>query len=121
MKKISTKLISLFAFLGSSSISLAQSPTITAAAMPSIGYTYNNRTDTTAADRATFTISAGSGSAQTWNYVANFATTYTQTSTFVAPSSGLGNSNFPSANLAQGSGSAWAYFVKNAAGLSLPG
>ncbi|HXB42071.1 MAG TPA: T9SS type A sorting domain-containing protein [Bacteroidia bacterium] len=121
MKKNSTYFISLVACIVFNSVGLAQSPTITTAILPQIGYSYFGKSDTTTADRATFTVSAGSGSAQTWNYTPNFVTTYTSVATFVSPSSGTGNTNFPSANLAVGSGTTWEYFVGNSSGLTVIG
>lgn len=101
---------------------LAQ-PTITSSAMPQVGYVYSMGADTFPADLATFTVSAGSASAQTWNYSAEFANIYGETTTFQAPSAGAGNSNFPSATLAvaQSNGTDWVYFLGNSGGLYVDG
>jgi len=102
---------------------IAAQTTITAAAMPQVGYVYNMMSDTTASDLPTFTVSAGSASAQTWNYSVEFANVYGETSAFVTPSSGAGSSNFPNATMAvqQPNLTDWAYFVGNAGGLYIDG
>ncbi len=96
--------------------------TITSVALPQAGYTYNLISDTTAADLPTFTVTAGSGTAQTWNYSAAFANTYGESTAFVAPAGNPGASSFPNATIAadQGGGS-WAYFIGNASGLYIDG
>src|SRR6185369_7372181 len=105
-----------------SGAALAQT-TITAAAMPQIGYVYNMNADTAAPDLPTFTVSAGSASAQTWNYSSMFNIVYGESTAFVAPSTGTGSSSFPNATLAvaQPNGTDWIYFVGNTNGLYVDG
>jgi len=102
---------------------MAAQTTITAAAMPQIGYVYNMMVDTAASDLPTFTVSAGSASAQTWNYSAEFANVYGETIAFVTPSSGAGSSDFPNATMAvqQPNLTDWAYFIGNSGGLYIDG
>ena len=78
--------------------------------------------DTLPADMPTFTVSAGSASAQTWNYTTGFNTTYNTAESFVAPSGNPGASTFPSATLAsnQGAGT-WGYLTNGSTGLHLVG
>ncbi len=102
---------------------LSAQPTITTAAIPQVGYVYQMMADTTPADLLTFTVSAGSASAQNWNYSAEFANTYGESTSFVAPSSGTGSSSFPNATVAalQANGTDWAYFVGSANGFYIDG
>lgn len=116
------KLYSFLAFGLLTSAAIAQT-TLTTAALPQVGYIYNMGADTSATDLPTFTVSAGSAVAQTWNYSAEFANIYGESTTFQAPSAGAGNSNFPSATLAvqQSNGTDWVYFVGNTGGLFVDG
>lgn len=118
MKKCYAFVIALI----SAGAALAQ-PTITSAAMPQAGFIYNMIADTAAADMPTFTVSAGSASAQTWNYTAEFANVYGEATSFVAASSGTGSTNFPGATLtaAQSNGTDWVYFNGNTNGFYLDG
>ena len=97
--------------------------TLTSAAMPQAGYVYSFASDTAASDLPTFTVSAGSASAQTWNYTTEFANVYGESTSFVAPSSGAGASNFPGATLAaaQPNGTDWVYFEGNTNGFYVDG
>ena len=103
----------------------AQSPTITSANLPHVGSTYNQVNDSNHIDKPTFTVTAGSGTAQTWNYASKFVTTYTSSSTFVTPSSLTGSSSFPGSNLAESTGTGTAttnvFFTSSASGLVLNG
>lgn len=111
-----------FAFALAAVTGAAQT-TLTSAAMPQVGYVYNFASDTAASDLPTFTVSAGSASAQTWNYTMEFANVYGETTSFVAPSSGAGASNFPGATLAaaQPNGTDWVYFEGNTGGFYIDG
>jgi hypothetical protein len=121
MKKIYF-LSSLLALTLTGRQAVAQGPTITSASLPQIGYTYNTVNDTMPAELASFTVSAGSGSAQTWNYTTQFVTTYTQATSFVAPSSGQGSSNFPNATMATSDiNGNWIYLVSSGSGLMIDG
>jgi len=121
MKKLYSNLTLVLTLMAGGSV-VAQ-PTITTAALPQIGYVFNMMADTTPADLATFTVSAGSASAQTWNYSAEFANVYGEANAFVNPSGGSGSSNFPGANLAmqQPNGTDWIYFMGNTNGLYVDG
>ncbi len=100
----------------------AQAPTITTAAIPQVGFIYNMMSDTSVAELPMFTVSAGSSSAQTWNYSSLFVTTYTNPTSFVAPTGNPGASSFPSATLASNQGgNNWAYFNTGANGMTLIG
>jgi hypothetical protein len=120
MKKF-YKSLSLLALVVLTNGAMAQSTTLTATAVPHVGYTYYMQTDTNTVDRGTFTVSAGSASAQTWNYTPNFANVYNDTTAFVAPGSNPGASAFPMANLSSDQkGGNWVYF-KNTSGLMIDG
>src|ERR1700751_6085932 len=114
--------LSVFASVALSNAALAQT-TITTAALPQVGFTYNMAVDTTAADKPAFLpVSAGSATAQTWNYSALFANTYGAANSFVAPAGNPGASSFPNATMAsdQGGGN-WAYFIAGTNGLVIDG
>ena len=117
------KLYSFLTLALISGSSLLAQTTLTTAAMPQIGYVYNFSVDTAMSDLPTFTVSAGSGTAQNWNYTPMFNNLYGESSAFVTPSSGAGSSNFPSATMAvaQPNGTDWAYFIGNAGGLFIDG
>lgn len=119
MKKFYSALALVVTF---STASMAQT-TITAAAMPQIGYVYNMASDTAIADLPSFTVSAGSSSAQTWDYSNDFNFVYGENTSFVAPSAGAGSANFPNATMAvmQPNGTDWVYFVSNSSGLYIDG
>lgn len=115
----------LYSFLALTTLlasGLSAQTTITATALPQVGYVYNMASDTTPADLPTFTVTAGSSSAQNWNYSSQFANVYGESTSFVAPSSGQGYTNFSSSNLAsdQGGGN-WGYFITNGSGLFIDG
>ncbi|HXB39254.1 MAG TPA: T9SS type A sorting domain-containing protein [Bacteroidia bacterium] len=120
MKKLYSSLALLM--IGLAGTVTAQT-TLTSGSMPQIGYVYNMALDTVAADRITFTVSPGSGTAQNWNYTPMFNNLYPQSTTFVIPSSGAGSSNFPSSTMAvqQPNGTDWVYFVGNSGGLFIDG
>ncbi|MGZ3866004.1 MAG: T9SS type A sorting domain-containing protein [Bacteroidia bacterium] len=118
MKKI-YKSLSLMVFVAACSGAMAQAPTITSTAMPQIGYSYFMKSDT-ASTVTGFTVSAGSASAQTWNYTTGWDSLYDDTTAFVNKSLGAGNSNFPSATMASPSGGNWAYWASGS-GLVLDG
>lgn len=105
------------------SAGLAAQPTITSVVVPQVGYVYNMASDTTATDLPTFTVSAGSASAQTWDYTNMFNNVYGETTSFVAPSTGAGSSNFPNATVAvqQSNMTDWIYFIGNSNGLFIDG
>lgn len=102
-------------------LTFGQAPTIVSGDMPQVGYIYYNNSDTVGADRSTFTVSAGSGTSQIWDYSLNFVTTYPDPLHFVVPSSGQGYANFPTATMAVFTGGNWGYFISNASGFSSPG
>lgn len=120
MKKFYSFLTLALTFTGGA---LVAQPTLTSAVIPQVGYTYNMISDTDAVDLPTFTVSAGSGTAQTWNYTAEFNIVYGQATSFVAPSSGTGSSNFPNATVAvqQSNLTDWIYFLSNANGFYVDG
>ncbi|MGZ3862534.1 MAG: T9SS type A sorting domain-containing protein [Bacteroidia bacterium] len=121
MKKI-YKSLSVMAFVAAGGSALAQAPTLSSIVVPQVGYTYTAAADTTPADMPSFTVTAGSASAQTWNYTSQFATVYADVTAFVAPGSNPGASNFPSSNLAFAINSTdWAYMVGNSSGLFVDG
>src|SRR6185437_2477253 len=113
--------LSVAATLALSNTALAQT-TITSAASPTVGYTYNMAADTTPADMPTFTVSPTSATAQSWDYSAVFANTYMAPTSFVAPSGNPGATSFPNSNLAtdQGGGT-WGYLISNSSGLFIDG
>lgn len=113
----------LYTFFGIviASLANAQSPTLSTVVVPSVGFSYNMNEDTAAADLSAITVSAGSASAQNWDYSTKFNTTYSTTTSFVAPSSGQGSSNFPSANLALNQGGNWIYMIGGSNGLLIDG
>ena len=119
MKKIYISL-SLLAIVAVSSNMLAQAPTITTAALPQIGFTYNSMSDTASTVTA-FTVSAGSGVSQTWNYTAGWDSLYADPTAFVAKGSNPGASSFPSATMAANLGGNWGYFIANSGGLFVDG
>ena len=96
--------------------------TLTSAYLPQVGYTYNMVVDTTTAEMPTFTVSAGSASAQVWDYSAGFSSVYSAATSFVAPGSNPGASSFPNSNLAsdQGGGN-WGYLISGTTGLFVDG
>ncbi len=102
---------------------LVAQPTLTSAVIPQVGYTYNMIADTDAVDLPTFTVSAGSGTAQTWNYTAEFNNVYGEATAFVSPSGGAGSSNFPNATVAvqQPNGTDWLYFLSTGNGFYIDG
>ncbi|HXD92989.1 MAG TPA: T9SS type A sorting domain-containing protein [Bacteroidia bacterium] len=113
--------LSVAATLALSNNVLAQT-TITSTVMPTVGYTYNFAADTLPADMPTFTVSAGSGTAQNWDYSSIFANTYAAPMTFVTPAGNPGASSFPNATLAADEGGGnWAYFKTGASGLVIDG
>ncbi len=96
--------------------------TLSSTYLPQAGYTYNMVADTTPADLPTFTVSAGSASAQTWDYTAGFNTVYSNAMAFVAPAGNPGAASFPSANVAiNRGGGTWGYLTTGANGLYLIG
>jgi hypothetical protein len=112
--------LSVAATLALSNSVLAQT-TITSTVMPTVGYTYNFAADTLPADMPTFTVSAGSGTAQNWDYSTIFANTYAAPMAFVAPTGNPGASSFPNATLATNESGNWAYFKTSANGLVIDG
>jgi hypothetical protein len=121
MKKIYLAITCLFALLSVQQVSAQTAPTVVAADLPQIGTTYPLLTDSMPADMATFTVTPGSASAQTWNYSTGFNTTYSDPVSFVTPSSGTNYTSFPTATMAAKQGASWAYFLGNAAGLNIVG
>src|ERR1700739_1660068 len=107
----------LFAFAANKG--LAQSPTITSANLPTVGTAYGEVADSAAADLPNFTVTAGSSSAQTWNYVTPFVNTYTTGLSFSAASGLPGASNFPSANMGETNAGTSLFFTSNSSGLSI--
>jgi len=103
----------------------AQSPTITSTNLPHVGYTFNDRNDSTTAQMASFTLTPGSGSAQTWNYASAFVTTYTTSSAYVAASSLAGASSFLGSNLginaSTGTVTASVFFTTSSSGIVMNG
>jgi hypothetical protein len=121
MKKIYISLL-LIAIIAINKGAFAQVPTITTSAIPQVGFIYEMMSDTAVAELPTFTVSAGSATAQTWNYTSQFVTTYSNPTSFVAPASNPGAASFPSATLASNQGgSTWAYFNTSASGMNLIG
>jgi hypothetical protein len=121
MKKLYFAIACLLA-LAASQPSLAQtSTTITSTALPQIGYTYNMVADTMPAEVATFMVSAGSSSYQTWTYTTGFTTTFSNPTAFTPPSSGTNSSSFPTANVAADQQGTWAYFLINSTGMNMVG
>ena len=120
MKKIYISLSLVSAMLLANK-SMAQI-TLSSTYLPQVNYTYNMAADTTPADMPTFTVSAGSASAQTWDYSQGFNNIYGAATSFVAPGSNPGASNFPASNLAsdQGGGS-WGYLISGSNGLFIDG
>src|ERR1700757_982849 len=114
--------LSVAATLALSNSALAQT-TITTTVMPQVGYTYNKMADTLPADMPAFLpVSAGSGTAQNWDYSTLFANPYASPMTFVTPTGNPGASSFPNATLAANEGGAnWAYFKTSANGLVVDG
>ena len=124
MKKIYVSFLvsCLIAFAGNLALAQVASPTITTAATPTVGLIYNMMSDTAVADLPMFTVSAGSSTAQTWNYTTQFVTTYSNPTSFVAPAGNPGASSFPGATLASNQGgSTWAYFSTSTSGMNLIG
>lgn len=121
MKKLYSNLALTFAL--AAAVNVVAQPTITSVAVPQPGYTYNMISDTDAVDLPTFTVSAGSASAQTWNYSGQFNNVYGETTSFMTPSSGAGSSSFPNATVAvpQPNGTDWVYFVGNSSGFYIDG
>jgi len=120
MKKI-YKSLSILAFVAVCNNAMAQGPTITSAAMPQLGFTYNSLSDTVAAERITFSVTPTSGTAQTWNYTTEFVTTFADPTAFVAPTGHPGASSFPTTDLAANIGGNWVYFISGASGLFIDG
>ncbi|HXU26342.1 MAG TPA: hypothetical protein VN698_03860, partial [Bacteroidia bacterium] len=113
--------LSVAATLALSTAVVAQT-TITTAASPTVGYTYNMQADSTAADLTSYTVSAGSSSAQVWDYSAGFATPYGAAISFVAPTGNPGAASFPNSNLANNrGGGTWGYLIAGSNGLYLDG
>jgi hypothetical protein len=104
---------------------MAQGPTITSAALPQLGYTYNMLSDTVAVDRITFTVSPGSGTAQTWNYTTPFVTTFADPTAFVSPAGHPSAATFTNATMASANitttPTTWVYWVVNSTGLYMDG
>jgi hypothetical protein len=124
MKKIYVSLLAscLIAFTANSALAQVASATITTVATPQVGFIYEMMSDTAVAELPTFTVSAGSATAQTWNYTTQFITTYTNPTSFVAPAGNPGAASFPTATLASNQGgSTWAYFSTSASGMNLIG
>lgn len=121
MKKNYVSLLTACLFALGLNSAFAQSTTITSANLPTIGTTYNQVNDSTPAELPSFTVSAGSASAQTWNYTSEWVTIYASTSSFVTPSSLSGASNFPTANLGETNGGNSVFFTSGASGLSIIG
>ncbi len=121
MKKNYVSLLSGCLFALATNVALAQAPTITSANLPAVGITYTQMNDSNHIDLPTFTVSAGSASAQTWNYTPEFVTTYSTSNSFVSPSGLSGASNFPSANLGLSSGGNSVFFTTGASGMDLIG
>lgn len=122
MKKI-YKSLSIIAMVAACNAVMAQAPTLSPIVVPQIGYTYIMAADTTAADLPSFTVTAGSASAQTWNYTSQFATIYPDSAAFVAPSSGPSSSSFPNATMASkiDNKPTWIYWVGGSTGLYVDG
>lgn len=120
MKKIYVSL-SLIAIIALSNVTMAQAPTITSAALPQVGYIYNMMSDTASADMPLFTVTAGSSSAQTWNYTSDFGNSYPDTTFFVTPAGNPGAPSFPGANFASNQNGSWAYFISGSTGLFIDG
>ena len=121
MKKNYVSLLTSCVFAITVNSALAQAPTITSANLPTVGITYTQMNDSTTAELPTFTVSAGSASAQTWNYTSEFVTTYSTAMAFVAPSTLAGASNFPNATLGASSGGNSLFFTAGASGLDIVG
>jgi hypothetical protein len=97
--------------------------TLSATYLPQVGSLYIMGNDTTPTDMPSFTVTAGSASAQNWNYGSSvFGNVYIDTLSFVAPTGNPGASSFPNSNLAsdQGGGS-WGYLIKGSNGLYVDG
>jgi len=97
----------------------AQAPIITSAYLPQVGSSYNNIADYTTADMVNFTVTAGSPSAQSWNYSTQFITTYTSNNTYYTPPSypGPGSSNLATNN----NWGAWDWYTSNSNGFFCDG
>jgi len=126
MKKIYASLLlsCLIVFTTNSALAQVASATITSIATPTVGSTSHMISDTTYADIGGIVVSAGTATAQTWNYSSSFsvtADTYPDSTAFVAPGSNPGASSFPSATLAANQGGGWAYFTTGTSGMSLQG
>ncbi|MCS7075886.1 MAG: T9SS type A sorting domain-containing protein [Bacteroidia bacterium] len=95
----------------------AQSPTITNSALPSIGNSITTISDTD----FVATMTPGSSSAQTWNYLPDANSS--SVTTFVSPTGLYGSTHFPTANMATDNtlDSEVVYFVKNSSGLFIDG
>lgn len=120
MKKIYIS-VSLLASVALSNHATAQT-TITAAALPQVGFIYNMISDTAkATDLPSFTVTAGSSSAQTWDYSALFNNIYTDPAAFVTPAGHPGASSFSTANMAANQNGSWVYFSSTATGLFVEG
>lgn len=122
MNKIYISISLLASVLMANQVKAQSAITLSSAYLPQAGYSYNMATDTTPGDLTSFTVSAGSATAQNWNYASLFGNVYGTTTSFVAPSGNPGASNFPNANLAsdQGGGN-WAYFISGSNGLYIDG
>src|ERR1700739_1263968 len=118
MKKI-YKSLTVTVFVALCNGAMAQAPTITTSAIPQVGYTYLMQSDT-ASTVTGFTVSAGSPSAQTWNYTTGWDSLYNDTTAFLNKSAGAGNTNFPKATMTNPSGRNWAYWTSGS-GLILDG
>jgi hypothetical protein len=123
MKKFYISLSLIMGIAASNTVN-AQATTITSLSVPQVGFVYNSIADTLPADMPSYTVSASSASAQVWDYTPQFsgaASLYSDPTSFVAPSSGTGNSSFPSSNLAANIGGRWVYFIGGASGLFIDG
>jgi len=121
MKKNYVSLLTGCFFALGLNLALAQSPTITTANLPVVGTAFGERADSTAGDLPNFTVTAGSASAQSWNYSTQFVNTYTTGINFASPSGLPGASSFPSANLGETNAGTSVFFTTNSSGLSIDG
>ncbi|MCS7027231.1 MAG: T9SS type A sorting domain-containing protein [Bacteroidia bacterium] len=96
---------------------LAQAPTITSGALPSVGDFFNTVEDT----NFVVTMTAPSSTAQSWTYLPS--TDKTRTTNFVSPSGLPGSTHFPAATMAVNNtiDSEVVYLIKNPSGLYIDG
>lgn len=99
---------------------LAQGPTITISDMPTVGSNWVDMIDTSL---TTFNITAGSGSAQSWNYSTAFPNANPSANYVVSPTGLQGASNYPSATAAitHPADSSNEFYLLNSSGLYLDG